>query len=95
MRPRPVLSGGGGNKRERRDGMILKFDKDKLDSIEPKKLLRNIILVVVGGGVVGYLVRQFLRNIPNLVAGDGFRFEPSLLIKPGTWLMGWLLLFVF
>ena len=75
--------------------MILKFDKDKLDSIEPKKLLRNIILVVVGGGVVGYLVRQFLRNIPNLVAGDGFRFEPSLLIKPGTWLMGWLLLFVF
>ena len=29
--------------------MILKFDKDKLDSIEPKKLLRNIILVVVGG----------------------------------------------
>ena len=87
--------GTGGKKRERRDGMILKFDKDKLDSIEPKKLLRNIILVVVGGGVVGYLVRQFLRNIPNLVAGDGFRFEPSLLIKPGTWLMGWLLLFVF
>ena len=75
--------------------MILKFDKDKLDSIEPKKLLRNIILVVVGGGVVGYLVRQFLRNIPNLMAGNGFRFEPFLLIKPGTWLMGWLLLLVF
>ena len=53
MSPHPILSGAGGKKRERRDGMILKFDKDKLDSIEPKKLLRNIILVVVGGGVVG------------------------------------------
>ena len=75
--------------------MILKFGKDKLDSIEPKKLLRNIILTVVGGGVLGWLVRQFLENIPSLIRGDGFQFMPSLFLRPGTWLMGYLILAVF
>lgn len=75
--------------------MILQHIKDKLNSVKPGMLLLGIVLVVFGGGLLGYLVRQFLRNIPRMIVGDGFQFEPSLLLRPGTWLLGWGLIALF
>ncbi len=75
--------------------MGLRFDRDKLDGLEPKKLLGGAAAAVLGGAVLGCAVRQLLRSIPAVVAGDGFRLEPELLLSPASWAVGWLLLFVF
>lgn len=75
--------------------MGLRFDRDKLDGLEPKKLLGGAAAAVLGGAVLGCAVRQLLRSIPAMIAGEGFRLEPELLLSPVSWAMGWLLLFVF
>ena len=74
---------------------MLKRIGERLSAIEPKKLLRDIVIIVLGGALLGYIVRQLLRGAINSVSGDGFVFEPYLLLKPGTWLIGYVILFVF
>ena len=74
---------------------MLKIIKERLNELEPKKLLRLIVLIVLGGALLGYVVRQLVRGALSAAVGGGFRLEPSLLLKPGTWLVGYLLLFVF
>ncbi len=74
---------------------MLKAIKERLNELEPKKLLRLIVLIVLGGALLGYVVRQLVRGALSAAVGDGFMLEPSLLLKPGTWLVGYLLLFVF
>ena len=69
--------------------------QEKLADLEPKKLLRYVLAVVPGGAALGFLVRLLLRNLLGMIAGDGFRFELSLLLRPGTWMMGYLLIAVF
>ena len=74
---------------------MLKIIKERINELEPKKLLRLIVLIVLGGALLGYVVRQLVRGALSAAVGGGFQLEPSLLLKPGTWLVGYLLLFVF
>jgi type IV secretion system protein VirD4 len=74
---------------------MLKSIKERLEKLEPKKLLWVIILVAVGGAVLGYVVRQLVHGALSMASGNGFRLEPLLLLKPSTWLIGYLILFVF
>ncbi len=74
---------------------MLKFLKERLEKLEPKKLLLYVIAVVVGGGLIGYVLRQLIRGGLNVAMGGKFQLEPLLLIMPGTWLMGYGTLFVF
>lgn len=69
--------------------------QEKLAELEPKKLLRYVLAVVFGGAVLGFLARLLLRNLLGMIAGDGFRFELSLLLRPGTWVLGYLLIAAF
>lgn len=72
-----------------------KLLQEKLADLEPKKLLRYVLAVVLGGAVLGFLARLLLRNLLGMIAGDGFRFELSLLLRPGTWVTGYLLIAAF
>lgn len=74
---------------------MLKSIKERLEQLEPRKLLGVIALVVFGGALLGYVVRQLIRSALSAAVGDGFRLEPALLLKPGTWIMGYVILFIF
>ena len=74
---------------------MIKAIKERLEKLEPKKLLGIIILLAVGGAVLGYVVRQLVRGAVSMASGQGFRIEPLLLLMPGTWFIGYLILFVF
>ena len=74
---------------------MLRSIKERLEQLEPRKLLGVIALVVFGGALLGYVVRQLIRSALSAAVGDGFRLEPALLLKPGTWIMGYVILFVF
>lgn len=69
--------------------------QEKLADLEPKKLLRYVLAVVLGGAPLGFLVRLLLQNMMRVIAGDSFLFEPALLLQPGTWVTGYLLIAVF
>ena len=74
---------------------MLKYLKERLEKLEPKKLLLYVIAVVIGGGLLGYVLRQLIRGGLNVAMGGKFRLEPLLLVMPSTWLMGYGTLFVF
>jgi type IV secretion system protein VirD4 len=73
---------------------MLKFLKKQLAKIHLKKLLLYILLVVVGGALVGYVLRQLVRGGLNVAMGRDFQLEPQLLIMPSTWLYGYVALFI-
>ncbi len=53
-----------------------------------------IVAALVGGGVVGFIERTAVRGALSMIGGEGFAFEPSLFLKIGTWIYGWLTVFV-
>lgn len=75
--------------------MSLKFGKDKLEEINWKSVGLNLLWIVLGSGVLGFMVRLMLENIPNLIFGRGFQLDLWLLLQPGTWLTGLAIFLVF
>ena len=73
---------------------MFKLIKERLMKLESKKLLRLILAVVLGGALFGYVVRQLIHGLLTMLRGNGFRIQPLLLLRPGTWLIGYLTLFV-
>ena len=74
---------------------MLKYIKERLKKLEPKKLLWLLLAVLVGGALFGYVVRQLIHGLLTTLSGDGFQIEPLLLLKPGTWFIGYLTIAVF
>ena len=74
---------------------MLKQIMEKLTELEPKKLLKWLLLLILGGALLGYVLRQLVHGLITAAGGSGFEMDLMLLLKPGTWLMGYAVLFVF
>jgi type IV secretion system protein VirD4 len=74
---------------------MLKKIKERIDKLEPKKLLIYLAVIAVGGILVGYIERQLVHGLLSSARGKGFEIDLLLLLKPGTWLIGYATIFVF
>ncbi len=74
---------------------MLKQITEKLTALEPKKLLKWLLLLVLGGALLGYILRQLIHGLITAASGSGFELDLTLLLKPGTWVIGYVVLFVF
>ena len=74
---------------------MLKFLKERLEQLDGKKLLGYVILVVLGGALLGYVLRQLVRGGLSAAVGGKFQLEPALLLMPSTWAIGYVTLLVF
>ncbi len=74
---------------------MLKFLKEWREKLDPKKLIGVIALIAIGGGLLGFVLRQLVRGGLNMLMGKGFLIEPSLILRPGTWIIGYAVLLLF
>ena len=72
-----------------------KWIRERLDQLQPKTILLYIAVIVVGGALLGFIERQLVRSLVRMASGGKFQLEPLLLLKPGTWAIGYVTLFVF
>lgn len=62
--------------------------KDRIKNIDRKYLLINLVVVVIGMLVIGYVVRLVLSNLSSFFGDEPFRWNLLLLLQPGTWFTG-------
>ena len=68
--------------------------KDKIRGINKKFLLINLVVVVIGILVIGYIVRLVISNFGASLLGEPFRWYPIFLVQPATWLTGGMIVLV-
>ena len=68
--------------------------KDKIRGINKKFLLINLVVVVIGILVIGYIVRLVISNFGASLLGEPFRWYPIFLVQPSTWLTGGMIVLV-
>ena len=62
--------------------------KDRIKNINKKYLVINLVVVVIGMLVIGYVVRLVLSNLSSFFGEEPFRWNLLLLLQPGTWFTG-------
>jgi uncharacterized BrkB/YihY/UPF0761 family membrane protein len=68
--------------------------KDRIKNINKKYLLINLVVVVIGMLVIGYVVRLVLSNLSSFFGDEPFRWNLVLLLQPATWLTGGMIVLV-
>ena len=62
--------------------------KDRIKNIDRKYLLINLVVVVIGMLVIGYVVRLVLSNLSSFFGDEPFRWNLLFFLQPGTWFTG-------
>ena len=62
--------------------------KDRLQDMSPGKLLFNVIFMIVGALLMGYILRVLLANIGTILSGEPFAWHPEYLFSIGTFVIG-------
>lgn len=62
--------------------------KDRIKNMDKKYLLINLVVVVIGMLVIGYVVRLIISNFASFFGPEPFRWNFIFLIQPGTWFTG-------
>lgn len=62
--------------------------KDRIKNINKKYLLINLVVVVIGMLVIGYVVRLIISNFASFFGPEPFHWNLIFLVQPGTWLTG-------
>ena len=62
--------------------------KEKGKELKPLQLAIYALTFIIGALVVGFVVSSVIKAMPDIVAGNGYHPDWSLLLDPGTWLLG-------
>ena len=62
--------------------------KDRIKNMDKKYLLINLVVVVIGMLVIGYVVRLIISNFASFFGPEPFSWNLMFLIQPGTWFTG-------
>ena len=62
--------------------------KTKNGRVKPLRLLLYVVIAVAGAWLIGFVVNSVARAMPDIIAGNGFSLDLSLLFAPTTWLIG-------
>ena len=62
--------------------------KNKINSMNKKYLLINLIVLVIGIFMIGYVVRLVLSNFSSFFTDEPFRWNLIFLLQPATWFTG-------
>ena len=68
--------------------------KDRIKNTNKKFLAINMAVVVIGILAIGYIVRLVISNFDSFVGDAPFRWNLMLLLQPGTWLTGGMIVLV-
>ena len=52
------------------------------------KIALNIMVVILLAGLVGFVLRSFTSALPGIISGEGFKFNPWLILSWKTWAYG-------
>ena len=52
------------------------------------KIALNIMVVILLAGLVGFVLRSFTSALPDIISGEGFKFNPWLILSWKTWAYG-------
>ena len=67
---------------------MFKWLGDKLSDIKPGVLLLNLLLPVVGAGVLGFIIKTVIGNINGIMAGQPVEVDWHVMLEVNTWLIG-------
>lgn len=67
---------------------MLEKIKDLLKNASPQKLLFNVIFMMAGAELMGYILRVLLANIGTILSGEPFVWHPEYLGSIGTFAIG-------
>ena len=62
--------------------------KDRIKNMNTKYLLINLIVLVIGIFVIGYVVRLVISNFGSFFGSEPFRWYLIFLLQPRTWFTG-------
>ena len=65
---------------------------ENLKSAKTTELLLTLLVMLVGGGVVGFVLCNIANGLSALVSGSGFVIEWRLFLSLRTWLVGWIVM---
>ena len=68
--------------------------KEKIRGINKKFLVINLVVVVIGILLIGYVVRLVISNFGSFLGNDPFRWNFIFLVQPGTWMTGAMIVLV-
>ena len=68
--------------------------KDRIKNINTKYLVINLVIVLIGILVIGYVVRLVISNFGSIINGEAFLWYPIFLLQPETWLTGGMIVLV-
>ena len=68
--------------------------KDRIKNINTKYLVINLIVLVIGILAIGYIVQLVISNFDSFIGDAPFRWNLVLLLQPGTWLTGAMIVLV-
>ena len=67
--------------------------REKIQQTDKSRVVINLIVMVVGAVVLGFLLRLFAANAGAILGGtEPFRWHLELLVMPGTWGIGLLVM---
>ena len=65
-----------------------KAAKKTADGVQWNVVLLIAAVLIIGSGVIGYLICAFMDNLDPMMRGQGFVWELGLLLRPKTWGIG-------
>ncbi len=69
---------------------MFKWIGDKLKDVKWNILLLYLVLIVIGSGFLGFLVRMLSGNINNFFAGEKIVMDWTMILEPVTWFQGFI-----
>ena len=69
---------------------MFKWIGDKLKDVKWNILLMYLVLIVIGSGFLGFLVRMLSGNINNFFAGEKIVMDWTMILEPVTWFQGFI-----
>ena len=69
---------------------MFKWIGDKLRDVKWSILLLYLVLIVIGSGFLGFLVRMLSGNINNFFAGEKIVMDWTMILEPVTWFQGFI-----
>ena len=69
---------------------MFKWIGDKLRDVKWNILLLYLVLIVIGSGFLGFLVRMLSGNINNFFAGEKIVMDWTMILEPVTWFQGFI-----
>ena len=69
--------------------------KELLGQINTRMVAIYLAIIVFGSALLGFVAQLVITNMDAFLVGTPFRFDLRLLIRPGTWATGFIVVIVF